>query len=239
MYARLLTTAMTAIISASLQMADINAQIAFNDNETVTYVASCNINIRERPEEGSDIVAICGEHTELECIAYDDEWSIIAFGDRHGYVRSEYLSEISDVDVSNLNQTRKSFMDYRTITDKTSRQYKLQKEAYTSDEGIRMVDGRYCIAIGNGFEADTGTPVDLTLADDTVIECVVSDIKQDIDTDDTNMVANDGSIAEFVVDRKVLDHDTLYTGDICSIDGFSEDVVNVRVYVDEDMLEMI
>ena len=49
----------------------------------------------------------------------------------------------------------KCYTRYTAITRKSSLQYKIQKEyAYTGDFGIRMVDGRFCIAVGTAVTSE-------------------------------------------------------------------------------------
>ena len=47
------------------------------------------------------------------------------------------------------NNSFKAYMSYTAITNTSSPQYKLQQQAYTGNYGIRMVDDRYCIAVGS------------------------------------------------------------------------------------------
>ena len=72
-------------------------------------------------------------------------------------------------------------MGYKTITDKTSKQYELQQMAYTDEEGFRKIDNRYCVAIGTAFGVYTGQMLDVELENGTVIECIVGDIKKEKD----------------------------------------------------------
>ena len=100
----------------------------------------------------------------------------------------------------------KTYMSYRAITDKTSKQYKLQQEvAYTDELGFRKVDNRYCVAIGTAFNASVGQYFDAELENGTIIECIVSDIKDDRDTDKSNVFTSQGCCLEFIVDTKKLD----------------------------------
>ena len=101
---------------------------------------------------------------------------------------------------------KKSFMGYKTITDKTSKQYKLQQEvAYTDELGFRKVNNRYCVAIGTAFNASVGQYFDAELENGTIIECIVGDIKDDRDTDKSNVFTSQGCCLEFIVDTKKLD----------------------------------
>ena len=100
----------------------------------------------------------------------------------------------------------KTYMSYKAITDKTSKQYKLQQEiAYTDELGFRKVDNRYCVAIGTAFNASVGQYFDAELENGTIIECIVGDIKDDRDTDKSNVFTSQGCCLEFIVDTKKLD----------------------------------
>lgn len=108
--------------------------------------------------------------------------------------------------------TRMSYMDYRTITDTTSDQWAMQQYCYTDPTtGIRMYAGRYCIAVGSGIAIDKGTYIDVTLENGTIIPCVLADCKWDYDTIDT-VVGADGGIIEFVVETEYLPNDVQIMG---------------------------
>lgn len=123
-------------------------------------------------------------------------------------VESILLTDYISLDTPEYNHF-KSFMDYRTITDRTSRQYKLQESADTDpDTGIRMVDGRYCIAVGSYYyqHMTIGTYVDIVMENGTVLPCIYAEAKSDADTDEEThrQHKSDGSVVEFVVDAPVL-----------------------------------
>lgn len=127
----------------------------------------------------------------------------------------------------------KSYMDYKYITSSNSFQYKLQTlYAYTGDYGIRMVDDRYCIAIGTYFGVNVGQYLDLILENGTVIPCVLSDIKADIHTDETNIVTLlNGCVSEFVIDTDYLDTTAKKMGDISyCMDEWKSTVVQIKIY---------
>lgn len=115
----------------------------------------------------------------------------------------------------------KSYMDFRTITDKTSNQYKIQSTyAYTGNYGIRMVNDRYCIALGTYYGAEVGQYVDLVLENDVIIHCVLAEIKADEHTDSNNIITlHNGCATEFVVDSDMLVHNVKIIGDISYSDS--------------------
>lgn len=91
--------------------------------------------------------------------------------------------------------TFKSYMDFKKITNKSSRQYRLQKDAYTED-GFRKVDGRVMVAMAN-FKV--GDLLDLTFEDGSILEVIIGDIKAN-----TKCTHPDGSMLEFIVDTKTM-----------------------------------
>ena len=129
------------------------------------------------------------------------------------------------------NNTIKSYMDYRCITSKSSKQYKLQNSiAYTGDNGIRMVNGRYCVAVGSYYTTTIGQYIDIELANGKVIKGILADCKDDRHTDSTNRINPNGSVVEFVVDTKTLDSMAKKMGDISYVNGWNSKVVNIKVY---------
>lgn len=131
------------------------------------------------------------------------------------------------------NSGFKSFMDYRTITNTDSKQYKLQQYyAETGEYGIRMVDSRYIVAIGTYFTSDIGQYFDIILENGTVIPCILGDQKADVDTDSDNIITkHNGCMSEFIVDSDALNEDVKFHGDMsyCSKDWDSP-IKTIKVY---------
>lgn len=129
------------------------------------------------------------------------------------------------------NNTIKTYMDYRAITSINSKQYKLQKSlAYTDSKGLRMVNGRYCVAVGSYYTTTIGQYIDIELENGKVIKGILADCKADKHTDSTNRMHPDGSVVEFVVDTKSLDSTAKRMGDISYVNGWNSRVVNIKVY---------
>lgn len=140
---------------------------------------------------------------------------------------------IIDVPVEYTKKDFKSYEDYRDITSVTSPHYRLQRDyAYTSEDGIRMVDGRYCIALGSYFTRTIGQYIDIVLANGTVIPCILGDQKSDAHTDSLHVAHSvDSSVVEFIVDKKILPDLPRKMGSISySYDEWRSPVVQVIVY---------
>lgn len=127
----------------------------------------------------------------------------------------------------------KSYMAYTAVTSKNSAQYKLlnSESAYTDPKtGLRMVDGRYCIAVGTGYCSKIGTKIDLVLENGNIIKCILGDVKADCHTDKTNRFHQvDGSVAEFIVDNSIYQNKCDRSGTVNWIDGFEGKILKVVV----------
>lgn len=137
------------------------------------------------------------------------------------------------------NSNFKAYMDYNTITCKTSKQYALQRMCTTTPNGFRIYNGRYCIAIGTGYDAPVGTYVDVELSNGNVLQCVVGDIKRNIDTyADNKQCRHNNSVVEFIVDCDKLNSSIKNRGSAHALDMFAGDVVRLTRYTDIDASEL-
>lgn len=204
------------------------------DLDNVGYVSVSGLRVRENPDTNSNVVEYLSYGDKIEYSRYDDEWLVIKVNDNYSYVSNKYIADtLPNYNAKSVvGDKRKSYMDYRAITSKSSPQYKLQhKHAYTDDTGIRMVDGRYCIALGSHYTHKIGQYVDLVLANGTVIECIIGDQKDDRDTNASHTIAHDGSATEFIVETGSLPRRVRRMGDIgYTYDGWLSNVVEIRIY---------
>ena len=139
-------------------------------------------------------------------------------------------SEVSDLyytryipyEVPNGDTSFKSYMDYRCITNKKSKQYEIQKNAQTDADGLRYCGGYYIVALGT-FYGKVGTRVRITLDTGVQFYAIIGDNKAICDTDSSNryypMANNRKNVVEFIVDTSVLDGKAKKMGDISYIDG--------------------
>ena len=225
------TTNLRAGIS-SMMIEHMNSAIVEEhfDGWTIT-----NVNVRSEPSTDCEVLEVYPFNTPIQYYKFNDEWAKIVYPTGYAYMSLQYISNeklnYRDYTVP-ITSGFKSYMPYTAITSKSSPQYKLQQIAYTGTYGIRQYDNRYCVAIGTAFNVDVGTYFDLILANETVIPCIVSDIKADKHTDSNNMVTKEsGCLTEFVVDNGLLNKMAKKMGDIsyCS-DKWNSRVEKVRVY---------
>lgn len=131
----------------------------------------------------------------------------------------------------NCDSNRKLYMYYTSVTDPMSAQYALLNgaDAYTDVySGIRMVGGRYCIALGSYYTTTVGQKVDVVLEDGSVIYCIVGDCKNDIHTNDTHQYAlGTGNVVEFIVDSSVFDYLKDSSGTVNWVSGLDGKVTKI------------
>jgi len=122
----------------------------------------------------------------------------------------------------------KTYMDYRKITDKTSKQWNLQQLATTNEKGFRVFNGRYLVAVGTYYANEVGKELKITLDNDFVFYAIVGDIKMDMHTDANNQyIPINGNIVEFIVDTNKLDPITKKLGDVSNL-GFKGKIVRIE-----------
>lgn len=120
----------------------------------------------------------------------------------------------------------KSWMDYRAITCKTSRQWTIQELATTDENGFRRVENFYICAMGTQY-GQVGDCFSVSLDSGVTIHVIKGDEKQDIHTiGGEGYQGVDGSVLEFIVDSTVIPDSVKKSGD-CSILGLDGTVKSV------------
>ncbi len=131
------------------------------------------------------------------------------------------LSEIEYVKLIDLDLPTeatgrfKTYMDYRTIINRNSKQWELQEQAWTEGRGFRKIGEHFLVAVGTFYAKEVGKELLIEFEDGEQIKAIVGDIKQDRHTDPTNRyVPINGNIVEFIVDTKKLDPEVVRRGDV-------------------------
>lgn len=107
--------------------------------------------------------------------------------------------------VSRSNTSNKTYMHYKAITNKSSKQYQLQQhpDIYTDEEGFRKIDDKFMIAVGTYFQVEVGQEVKVEL-DSGKFSAIIGDIKANKHVDENIQHKVDGSIIEFLVGDNLL-----------------------------------
>lgn len=200
------------------------------------YINGNNICVRKRPftskRAKSKEKVFYGKRIRYKKI--NAKWAKIKAKNVKGYIQIKYISKKEKKGIIHNtipNYKLHSYMSYKSLSSTTSKQYKLQKIAYTGRYGIRQVDGRFCIAMGSYYTTKIGTYIDLELSDGTVIPCVLADCKADIHTDSMNQKTSDGSLIEFIVDTNYVSNQVRLMGDVSyANDGWQNKVTKIKIY---------
>ena len=202
------------------------------------------LNVREEPNTDSNILDVLPFNTYIKYYEYNDEWAEISFDNGQAYISRDYISdeecEFVMYDIPKY-EGFKSWMSYKAITNRSSKQYKLQQIASTGYAGIRTVNNRYCVAIGTAFDASIGTYIDLILEDGFVIPCIVADIKSPKHTDTNNVFTITGKTkkticcTEFVIDPEKLNVNAMESGNISDCNELWTECVRSIVVYDKNV----
>lgn len=136
------------------------------------------------------------------------------------WAQPDYYGPVLKDVPQNVRNEFKSFMDYRTITSRGSNQYKLQhmNGTYTNEEGFRVHNGEYLVAVGSYYTNVIGTRLKVNLANGNSFYAVVGDQKSDAHTDAKHQHRN-GNVVEFIVDQKNIPTMCKKMGDMSYAEG--------------------
>lgn len=188
-----------------------------------------DINIYAEPNESGAVVGKIFYRDSVICSEFTEDWLSV----EEGYIKVQDITFSEpiyrSVFIPKQNRDFKSYMDYRTIT--SWLQKDLQDIAETGTYGCRMVEDRYCVAVGTACDVIVGDYIDLVLENGTIIPAIVGDIKADIHTQDNNLVtAANGCCSEFIVDMDSMDSYVKRTGSVSNnCDEWKSPVVEIRV----------
>jgi hypothetical protein len=122
----------------------------------------------------------------------------------------------------------KSYTNYKLLR-ADSQQGRLQKLAYSDENGLRKVGEYYCVALGTYYGTTIGDCYIVTLSSGSKFKMTLCDVKADVHTDRNNQytVVN-GCMTEFYVDYSNFNSRAKRAGTISVIAGFEGDVVSIE-----------
>jgi hypothetical protein len=134
----------------------------------------------------------------------------------------DHMSKESKIETNEMpiysSSSVKRYMDRKTVTDTSTKNYKICRNASVNDDGTLSYDGRTVIAIGQKY-GKPGTKLDITLQNDEgnthTVKTIVGDSKQYQHTqNNAGWVAADGSLLEIVVDTNTINDLSRKMGDM-------------------------
>lgn len=162
-------------------------------------------------------------------------------------LRLEELKEKTEIVNKNLNVKNmklfsnsdvKTYMDYRKITNKSSKQYKLihSENIFVNKKGfLQTNDGFIGVAMGSYF-GDIGSKFIIELSTGKQIKVIKVERKADIHTDFRNFAGSDNlDIIEFVVDTKkqfmlnnIGNNKFIFNGNFNNCNMFNGKIISIK-----------
>ena len=193
------------------------------------------VEVKKKPKTKSATVTTLKFNKRIKYSKYNKKWIEYKYKGKICYIAKKYIAKTKckykEYTLPKGNGF-KSFMGYKAITSRSSKQYILQSNyAYTGKYGIRQVNGRYCVALGSYFKVKIGQYFDLVLKNGTVIKCIAGDAKADKDTDSQHIFTGNGCCSEFIVDMSALISSVKRSGNVSSANKkWIGSVKSVRIY---------
>ena len=121
------------------------------------------------------------------------------------------------------------YMDYRAITDTSSKQWALQQTAYDGDYGIREVDDCYCVAVSSIY-GNVGDKIKVTTDRGNSYWCIIADIKGHDSVNGWYHVNSQGTInlIEFVVNGDLIPNECWQFGDMGIINNLGGNIIEIQ-----------
>lgn len=134
----------------------------------------------------------------------------------------------NQLEVSEEASSFKSYEDWRKITDTTTLNYKLSREATILNNGLLVIDEEYyCVAMGS-YYGTIGDRLLIKTDEDNIFKVIIVDQKDDKHTDITNRYTlHNGCMLEFIIDCEIMNKDILYLGTVNPL-GFSGKIISVE-----------
>lgn len=134
------------------------------------------------------------------------------------------VAEYTDLGVpTDVDTSFKTWMDWRSVTNKRSAQYKcINEHGWVDENGFMRATGDsefgidqdyYLIALGSYYGTTMGAKYRITTSTGNVFYGMLADAKADIHTNSTNQYAlNNNDVVEFLIDRRYLRSDVKRMG---------------------------
>ena len=122
----------------------------------------------------------------------------------------------------------KSYTNYKLLNS-NSPQGRLQKLAYSDENGLRKVGDYYCVALGSYYGTTIGDCYIVTLSSGNQFKITLCDAKADEHTDTLHQyTAVNGCITEFYVDYSCFNSKAKSAGNISVLPGFEGSIVKIE-----------
>lgn len=146
--------------------------------------------------------------------------------------KEDINSDRTLLEIPDYDNTFKSYMSYKCITNTESKQYELQQNAWTDECGLRRYGDAYMVALGTYYADSCGQYFKVKTDNGNEFLVVTGDIKDDSSTNSTNQYVylsyDKCNIIEFIVDTNTLDSFAKKMGNIDYIDHLSGQIISIE-----------
>ena len=150
---------------------------------------------------------------------------------------SDKNTDLHYYDIPSEDTSFKSYMDYRAITDTSSAQYELQQIAVTDSSGLRKYEDYYLVAMGTYYTETVGSTFKITLENGNEFNVMTGDIKNNSDTDKSNMYSPiydskgnfiSANVIEFIADTDMLSSHVKKLGTVSGYEDFKGNITKIE-----------
>lgn len=143
------------------------------------------------------------------------------------------------LEVPNVNNSFKTWMSYKAVTNKRSPQYNYihtygwsDEQGFMrakADEAYEIEQDYYMIALGSYYGTEIGTKYRITLDTGEIFYGVLADCKNDKHTNSTNQyIPHNGNMVEFLVDKTKLNKDVRKTGNASAYAPLKGNIIKIE-----------
>ena len=126
------------------------------------------------------------------------------------------------------NSDFKAWMDYRTITDKNSKQYKLLVSAISDKNGLMKIDNFVCVATGSKY-GSVGDKMKITLDNNNIFYAIKADQKSDVHTINGTVDKTNRSAIEFIINKNNLNKNIKKMGTVSVLEEYKGKVKTIEI----------
>ena len=119
-------------------------------------------------------------------------------------------------------------MDYRTVTDTTSKQYAIISQSNIKEDGIIYYEDKYVLVALGSYYGDVGSKYKLTFENGKTIFVIKADQKSNAHVIDGCYHESNNSIVEFVVDTNKLQSIATKSGDVGLLSEFKGKIIKIE-----------
>lgn len=126
------------------------------------------------------------------------------------------------------NSDFKAWMDYRTITNKNSNQYKLLVSAISDENGLMRIDNFVCVATGSKY-GSIGDKMKITLDNGNIFYAIKADQKSDAHTINGTVDKTNRSAVEFIINKNNLNRDIKRMGTVSVLEEYKGEIKTIEI----------